>query len=119
MATMTADQVLQRYRDEALPEFVELQLRDVNQVGNFGNTPLHVAAVRGDLEELEALLAAGANPGARGELGNTPLHEAVGQGHRAIAERLLKAGADRHVANDNGLTPLQLAEMFGRADIVR
>jgi hypothetical protein len=31
---------------QELPEFVECNLSDVNQIGNFGNRPLHVAASR-------------------------------------------------------------------------
>ncbi len=44
---LTAAEVLQRFKDEDLPAFVEMALTDVNQVGNFGERPLDVAAVRG------------------------------------------------------------------------
>jgi ankyrin repeat protein len=65
--------------EEDLPEFCELVLEHVNQPGNFGNLPIHVAAVRGLPEELDALIAGGADVNAAGELGNRPLHEAIGQ----------------------------------------
>lgn len=48
---MIARDVLKRYEGEALPEFLDIELKDVNQSGNFGNTPLHVACSRGDMEE--------------------------------------------------------------------
>jgi hypothetical protein len=48
---MRAKDVLKRYIDEDLPEFVERTWTDVNQRGNFGNTPLHVACTRGELKE--------------------------------------------------------------------
>jgi ankyrin repeat protein len=52
----------------------------VNQFGNFGERPLHVASARGNLDEMAALIDAGAEINALGEIGNTPLQEAVGQG---------------------------------------
>ena len=64
---------------EELPEFVGVPLDHVNQAGIFGDTPLHVAAMRGDLDEVAALLDGGAEVNARGELGDTALHLAVGQ----------------------------------------
>ena len=90
---LAATDVLKRYRDEQLPEFSEIPLEDVNQVGNFGNSPLHIACVRGSLPEVQALLEAGADVNAAGELSNTPLHEAAGQGHIEVVRLLLAAGA--------------------------
>jgi ankyrin repeat protein len=78
---ITSDDVLRRYKDEDLPAFCGISLEDVNQVGNFGERPLDVATGRGNMEEIAALVEAGAEINAPGELGNTPLHEAVGQGH--------------------------------------
>lgn len=115
---LTAAEVLKRYKDEDLPEFSELRLEHVNQAGNFGNCPIHVAAVRGSIEELEALIAGGANVNAAGELGNRPLHEAVGQGHRRAIEILLNAGATADAKNDEGKTPRDVAELLGLSAIL-
>ncbi|MCA9790274.1 MAG: ankyrin repeat domain-containing protein [Candidatus Eremiobacteraeota bacterium] len=46
-----------------------------------GNTPLHVACERDDLEAVSTLLSAGADPNATNNKGDTPLHLAA----RAIA----------------------------------
>lgn len=78
---LTAAEVLRRYKDKDLPAFCEITLEDVNQVGNFGERRLHVASSRGNMEEVAALVEAGAETNAPGDLGNTPLHEAVSQGH--------------------------------------
>jgi uncharacterized protein len=115
---LTAADVLKRYKDEDLPEFCELALDHVNQPGNFGNLPIHVASIRGNVEELEALIAGGADVNATGELGNTPLHEAVGQGNTPAVEMLLNAGARPDSQNGDGKTPRQIAVLLGRSDIV-
>jgi ankyrin repeat protein len=115
---MRAEDVLKRYIDEDLPEFVELSLTDVNQRGNFGNTPLHLACTRGEMEEVEALLAASADVNAKGERGDTPLHDAVGQEHLAVVKRLLTAGASPDVVNGDGKTPRDIAVLMKRPAIV-
>ena len=116
-ADVTVDEVLERYREEELPEFVGLPLRDVNQVGNFGDSPLKVAAVRGLLEEVLALLDGGAAIDSRGEHGFTALHHAVSQGHIEVVRVMLERGASIVIHNDWGQTPGDIAVLSARADI--
>jgi ankyrin repeat protein len=106
---MHAKEVLRRYADEILPEFAGIDLTDVNQRGNFGNSPLKVASTRGNIEEIEALFAGGANVNAKGEDGYTALHHAASQGHVAAVIRLLQAGALPDLVNDDCRTPRDLA----------
>jgi ankyrin repeat protein len=116
---LTAADVLRRYKDEELPEFCEIPLHDVNQAGNFGDRPIHVACIRGDLEEIAALVHEGADVNATGELGNTPLHEAVDQGHIDVVKALLEYGASRNKSNNLGMTAFEIAKQQGRIDIAR
>jgi len=106
---MHAKEVLRRYADEILPEFAGIDLTDVNQRGNFGNSPLKVASTRGNIEEIEALFAGGANVNAKGEDGYTALHHAASQVHVAAVIRLLQAGALPDFVNDDCRTPRDLA----------
>ena len=60
-------------------------------------------------EWVEACLAAGADPNARGEDGNTPLHRlkgGSGSEEGRSASLLLAAGADPNARNNQGKTPL-------------
>lgn len=77
------------------------------------NAPLHLAAVAGNLEEVERLLASGAAVDERGEYDWTPLILAANNGHCPVMRALLKAGASpnsqdfteftaMHYAADNG-----------------
>lgn len=114
---LTAADVLRRYKAEDLPAFVEVPLDSVNQAGNFGEHPLEVAASRGRMDEIVALVDGGADVNSHGELGNTPLHEAVLQGHVEAVKFLLNRGASISAKNDFGETPLDLARSRGRGDI--
>jgi uncharacterized protein len=115
---LAAADVLRRYKDDQLPAFCGIDLTDVNQVGLFGERPLGVAAVGGNLAEIQALVEGGAEINAPGELGNTALHEAVSQGHVAAVKLLLGYGADTGLRNEFGDTPLDLAKAKGREDLI-
>lgn len=116
MANLTADEVLLRYKD--LPDFLEISLTDANQTGGNDDRPLHVASVRGDMEEVAALVSAGAEINVHGDLGYTPLHEAVGQGHLEVVKFLLKNGACLTALNEFGDTAADIARLENREDIV-
>jgi len=85
-----------------LPEFTGIELGGFETVGKFGNTPLQVAAVRGDLDAIKILVEEGANLNSQGEHGYTPLHEAVEQNKPATVRLLLELGADATIRNDHG-----------------
>lgn len=116
--SLTAADVLRRYKEEGLPAFEGIALFDVNQTGLFGERPLDVAAVRGDVAEIAALLKGGADINAKGELGCTALHEAVSQGHFEAVAFLLENGADVTIVNDFDMTPLAIAKERGVPQIV-
>jgi len=65
-----------------------------------------------------ALLARGADPGARQQAGWTPLHAAAQQGDEEVARLLLARGAAPRVPNDDGTTPLDLARAQGHTALV-
>lgn len=71
---------------------MKVAILDPNYQGPFGNTLLHSAVVSGDVEEVERLLAAGADPRIANRDGKTPVHAAAILGHAEI-EALL----GRHV----------------------
>jgi len=95
---------------EELPEFYGMHLNKVNLKGSSGDSPIHVAVHRKDIEEVASLLAAGADPNSRGELGYTPLLVAVSNDLTAIVKLLLDAGAQRDTCNEDGLTPMSVAK---------
>jgi ankyrin repeat protein len=69
-----------------------------------GNTPLHLAALRGDADAVDALLAQGTDANALNRAGATPLHYGVTS--ERIVAALLDHGAKPDVVSSVGVTPL-------------
>ena len=83
---------------------------DVNEVDYLAGSPLHIAALRGELEMARMLLDAGADL-ENIEFGNgqTALHWAALGGQPALISLLAEAGADLDARSDSGATPLHIA----------
>ena len=106
---LTATDVLERYTRDSLPGFGDDPITDINRAGYDGDRPIHVACIRGSLEDVIALIEGGADVNAAGDLGYTPLHQAASDGHYEIVKILLSYGADKTVKNEFGQTPMDLA----------
>lgn len=83
-----------------------------------GLTPLMVAAVRGNLEIVQALLRAGANANANQADGGTSLMIASRMGFDEIVKVLLAADADVNAQKRDGVTALIRAAQMGHSDVV-
>jgi len=84
-----------------------------------GNTPLILAAARGDLDSVTDLLAYEADPNAQNNQGMTALIFAIRLGNRKIIERLLSVDeTDINLANKEGQTPLFWAAYRGDPVVV-
>ncbi|XP_049769455.1 serine/threonine-protein phosphatase 6 regulatory ankyrin repeat subunit C-like [Schistocerca cancellata] len=77
---------------------------------------LREAAKEGAVEEVRALLAAGADVGARGGVGETALHWAARRGDAAVVRLLLSAASDPNARDRVGRTPLHLAAYRGHTE---
>ena len=84
-----------------------------------GGTALMMAAREGNVDIVKALLAAGADIGAKDNDGDAALVWAVEEGRADIVEMLLAAGADINAQNEDGETALVLAIGAGDVDVVK
>jgi len=89
----------------------------------YGNTPLHAAAIFGHLFMLQALVKTFAGNTAysneinkKNHSGNTPLHLAFQFDHPEIVELLVTEGADPTIENNDQLTALELGAILERGD---
>jgi len=84
-------------------------------------SPIHDAALTGDVELMEMLIANGADVDERDVHGYTPLHLAIQEGYTDMAKTLIVNGADvnaRAVSDGgNDVTPLYLSIILGRGAV--
>ncbi len=107
----TLKEVLQEFK-EYRPAFsdIDIDLADANQRCWGGDTALHIASEFGEIENVEVLLANGADVNIAGDIGYTPLHYAAAKGNTDIIKILLKAGANPNLTDEFDDTPLKVAE---------
>jgi len=84
-----------------------------------GWTPLHYAATGGSVPIIRMLLDHGAELEARSPNGTTPLMMAAGYGSEEAVDALLAAGADRTVKNQRGWDAVEFARASGRDFLVK
>jgi hypothetical protein len=88
-------------------------------VNKDGWSPIHYAAIRGDLEIMNSLINAGANIDALSPNESTPLMYAARYGHIRVVKLLLDKGADLSAVNNQDLTPIDFAKMYNQTEIAR
>jgi ankyrin repeat protein len=92
-------------------------------MGKFTNflfgAPLHVAAGKGDIAAVQALLEAGADVNQQDALGATPILYAAANGKLDIVKFLLHNGADVNAQKKDGMSALIMAAASGHSSVVR
>uniref|UniRef100_A0A8C3TX77 Ankyrin repeat domain-containing protein 12 n=1 Tax=Catharus ustulatus TaxID=91951 RepID=A0A8C3TX77_CATUS len=91
----------------------------VNKRNERGETPLHMAAIRGDVKQVKELIRLGANVNVKDFAGWTPLHEACNVGYYDVAKVLIAAGADVNTQGLDDDTPLHDSASSGHRNIVK
>jgi len=111
---MDIESLLSEYSN--LPEFSGRTISCVHQRGGWDSRPLHIAIYRCSKQEVTILLAAGADPNAKGEYGERPLQVAINCGEKEIMElfpeRILAGPADGRHAVVNDDRSLALGRVF-------
>ncbi|MEY4093741.1 MAG: hypothetical protein RLZZ53_940 [Acidobacteriota bacterium] len=77
---------------------------------------LHAAVAGRNLEIVEAVLNAGADPNAQQQAGFRPMHEAGTNANRKLAELLLARGGDPTLTSDDGKSAIDLAREKGHTE---
>lgn len=90
---------------------------DVNQIDEYGFTPLIEAAIIDSLPMIKLLLASGANPNQPDTTGGTALHWAVENNNIAIAQALLDHQANPNAYNLAGQPILTMALLRQQSSI--
>ena len=92
---------------------LEVDPQDLN-----GKTPMHLAAVAGHLDTIQALQAKGAKQTVADSSKNLPIHYAAWDGHFEIVEHLV-SDANINAQGYIGRTPLSISALRGHENITR
>jgi ankyrin repeat protein len=91
---------------------------DINVRAPEGKTPLYVAALNGNVDAVNALLAVGVNMNDTADDGSTPLMAASSDNRLDVVNVLIAAGADLNCVNANGLAAMMFAAVNNHVNIV-
>lgn len=78
----------------SVPDFIGVELCDINDTNAFGDNALHCVCVWGDLNAAKLLVENGINIEQRGEGGFTPLKVAEDFGRKEMVRYLISKGAN-------------------------
>ncbi|XP_076299178.1 BRCA1-associated RING domain protein 1 [Lasioglossum baleicum] len=93
--------------------------KNINKKNGKGETILHRACLKNDIEYVKLLLAAGADPNTKDNAGWTPLQEVVDAGSTSICKILLEFGALPNTPGRENRTALHEAVINKRLDEVK
>jgi len=100
--------------DKAVKSLLAAPTLALNARSKSGETPLMLAAIKGRLDWVQAMVKRGA---AINQEGWTPLHYACSGPDNGVAAWLISQGAEINARSPNGSTPLMLAAGYGALDL--
>ncbi|KAL5258380.1 hypothetical protein ACHWQZ_G009025 [Mnemiopsis leidyi] len=92
---------------------------DVNIQDSEGQTALHLAAGRGDLQVIKYLWEKGADVNIQDSRGEAALHRAADRGHLQVIKYLWEKGADVNIQDSEGMTALHRAVNSGHLQVFK
>ncbi|XP_022603642.1 caskin-1 [Seriola dumerili] len=114
---LTVQKLLQRPRPGKAKLLGSAKKVNVNFQDTDGFSPLHHAALNGNLELISLLLESQAAVDIRDQKGMRPLHYAAWQGKAEPMKMLLKSGSSVNSQSDEGQIPLHLSAQHGHYDV--
>jgi len=92
----------EKYSDQLLFEDEDKPLDPLAFRTPEGDSLLHIASIRGDIQSIEQLLSLGIDIDLQGDMGNTALHYARRHGQHQAYQTLLDRGASPDIVNEFG-----------------
>ncbi|PIQ23564.1 hypothetical protein COW36_13915 [bacterium (Candidatus Blackallbacteria) CG17_big_fil_post_rev_8_21_14_2_50_48_46] len=106
-----------RYGQNEIARFLLTQGAKTQIKNAWGETPLHLAASRQDLDLVQNLLGDGRHINQRTYFGQTPLHQTAMQGSLQMVKFLIEKGANPNKKNNQGLNALLCSVFQSKPEI--
>ena len=103
----------------AIVKLIIEKVQNKNPADYNGTTPLHCAALRGDIDLFNLILEHAANKNPNSPTHRTPLHLAAREGHVKVCKAILENVEDQHPKDIDGRTPLHWAAKNGHVKVCR
>ena len=94
-------------------------VKNKNPKDNKGLTPLHIAAMKGNLRICELIISSVKDKNPKEDTGRTPLHLAAVSGNLAVCRLIIRNVQEKNPSDPNGSTPLHCAVSGGFLDICK
>lgn len=108
------------YKKDSIVLYLLEQKANVNAKDYYGSTPLHYAAMRGNVEAAQQLLTQkNINIELRDKTLMTALHSAASSGSYEVCKLLLEHGSDVRCSDEEDMRPLHFAAMEGHFAVVQ
>ncbi len=107
---------LQERSPKVLKALLDRRDIDINALNQAGESPLMMAALKGDMPSAQQLLERGATVN---QTGWSPLHYAATGPEPKLVQLLIERGAAVDAPSPNGTTPLMMAAQYGSEDSVK
>eukprot|EP00041_Stephanoeca_diplocostata_P022152 m.524942 g.524942 ORF g.524942 m.524942 type:complete len:500 (-) comp21996_c0_seq3:5468-6967(-) len=104
--------------DRKRVRLADVSTENVNKRNSKGETKLHIACAKGNLDEVRTLIRLGATTDVTCNAGWTPLHEACAYDHVDVVSVLLRHTVDVNALGPNGTMPLHDAAENQNAEMV-
>jgi ankyrin repeat protein len=101
-----------------LETIIKKKIDDVNKVDRNGRTPMHYAALDGNLEVVKLFLKYNAKVNPNDNDGYTPLHYAAINGHLEVVQHIVKHSANVNQINNRVNSPVYYALLKGHIRVV-
>ena len=92
---------------------------DKNPRNNFGETPLHFAAMNGHLLVCKYIMEQVTDKNPRADYGRTPLHYAAMNGHLPVCEYIMEQATDKNPRDNDRITALHFAAWNGHLAVCK
>ena len=102
----------------SISSFVERVVESFSDTAKDNEAPIHKAARRGNVKEIERLLDNGTDPNVKNKQGQTPLHIAAAYGRDDALKLLLKCGANAEARDYDNRSALYLAALKNRTGVI-